>query len=98
MVKFSVEHLERNAETGGVVSAVWAASVDGKMVQSGKHVFVAKDPSDEDFIPFESLTEQIVLQWLDTDLDFSQIEAEILNPQTQAQPTSLVAGLPWTSK
>lgn len=97
MVKFSVEHLERNAETGGVVSAVWAVSVDGKMVQASKHVFVAKDPSEEGFIPFESLTEQIVLEWLDSDLDFSKIQAEILTPKPQAQPTSLVAGLPWTS-
>ncbi len=98
MVKFSVEHLERDAETGGVVSAVWAASVDGKMVQTGKHVFVAKDPSEKGFIPFESLTEQIVLEWLNTDLDFSKIQAEILTPKSQAQTTSLVAGLPWTSK
>lgn len=97
MVKFSVKHLERNADTGSVVSAIWVASVDGKMVQAGKHVFVAKDPSQEGFIPFESLTKQVVLEWLDSDLDFSKIQAEILTPKPQAQTTSLVAGLPWTS-
>ncbi len=97
MIKFSVEHLERNADTGGVISAIWGMSVDGVLVKTGKHVFLDKDPTAEDFIPFESLTEQTVLSWLDADLDFSKIQDELLNPKPQVQTTQLVAGLPWTS-
>jgi hypothetical protein len=95
MVKFSVEHLERNAKTGGVVSAIWAMSVDGKMVETGKHVFLEKDPAAKDFMPFESLTEQIVLEWLDADLDFAKIRDEFLSQKPQVQATSLATGLPW---
>lgn len=97
MIKFKVEHLERNAETGGVVSAIWIAVDDNRVIKTGKHVFLQKDPAEDGFIPFESLTEEIVLGWLDADLGFESILQEITLTQPQIQSSNLIAGIPWAS-
>ena len=68
MIEFTwkIESLERNIADGGVVRANWRANaVDGDHRTSAYGgISFTPDPDADDFIPFESLTEDVVLGWI----------------------------------
>ena len=74
---------------GGVVRAHWEAS-EGEVSISGTSDFTP-DPSADGFVPYDQLTEEVVLTWLDTDSINTQLAAKVAE-STAEQPT---AGLPW---
>lgn len=94
---WTVKNMERDAETGGVTHVHWAASVetvDGK-ASSGGVVRLTPDPSAPDFVPYEELTLDTVLQWVFSNIHKVSIE-DGLQAEAKAVWTPGVAnGVPW---
>jgi hypothetical protein len=100
----NIQIVDTNRELpSGVVNTIhWTATqTDGDYTASayGSLGVPAKDPSDPTFIPFDSLTEEQVKQWVLDTMGEEQVEAlqANLDGQIEAQknPTS-ASGLPWS--
>lgn len=63
---WTIANLERNVADGGVIAAHWHVSAhDGSLVREARGtVRFTPDPTSEDFIPYEQLTEADVLSWV----------------------------------
>ena len=100
MTTWTIAQLERNTSDGGVVVAHWRATLtDGDYSASsyGTAGFTP-DPTAPDFVPFESLTEADVLQWVYAELGAEQLAAIedglSANIEDQKAPQTVV-GTPW---
>jgi hypothetical protein len=101
----NIQIVDTNRELpSGVVNTIhWQASqTDGDFTASayGSLGVPAKDPSDPTFIPFESLTEAEVKQWVLDTMGEEQVAAlqANLDAQIEAQKHPVSAtGLPWAA-
>lgn len=99
MKKWSIKQMNRKNDSGLVVSAIWEISQIGTQeVLTGSSEFSKSDL----FIPFDQLTEQIVLGWVQNKLGQDGVESlERAHDDQIAQQISVVAlseiktGLPW---
>ena len=68
MIEFTwtINSFEKNTETGGIVRASWSVdATDGDYISGMAGVISFEpDPSNEAFIDFDSLTEDIVWGWI----------------------------------
>lgn len=99
-IDWTIAQLERQTETGGVITAHWRVSAEDEGFTAGSYgsAGFTPDPESENFIPFEELTEADVLNWLwaQEDFDKEAIE-EGLAQQIQAQKEpQTISGLPWS--
>ena len=100
MTTWTIAQLERNTSDGGVVVAHWrATATDGDFSASSYGTCgFTPDPTAPDFVPFESLTEADVLQWVYAELGAEQLAAIedglSANIEEQKAP-KVVAGTPW---
>jgi hypothetical protein len=101
-MELQIVNAERQLPSGLITTLHWTASqTDGDFTASayGSLGVPAKDPSDPTFIPFDSLTEEQVKQWVLDTMGEEQVEAlqANLDGQIEAQkhPTS-ASGLPWS--
>jgi len=85
-VVFTV-HYRRNA----------TSEVDGKTYFADTYRTVSLPlPSPEDFIPYEDLTEEIVIGWLEEVLDTQAIDASLAQQiENQINPPVISLPLPW---
>jgi hypothetical protein len=99
-ITWTIAQLDRQTETGGVVTAHWRVSaVDGDYSASAYSTAgFTPDPTAPDFKPFEELTEADVLSWVWGSVDKDATEAA-LESQIEAQKfPSVVSGLPWATE
>ena len=93
----TIAQLERETETGGVVTAHWRATLTEGDYSASSYgtVGFTPDATDPSFVPFESLTEADVIAWVEAELDMEAMTASLqANIDEQKAPKS-VAGLPW---
>jgi hypothetical protein len=106
MVAWRITQLEYNVNDGGVLAVHWNATTDQATVDNEPYVektygvcsFIY-DTSNEDFIPLNDLTEQVVLGWVwDQDIGYVDKDAteQMLeeNLSEKVSPT-IATGLPW---
>jgi hypothetical protein len=100
-MNLNIVQLDRTLPNSVVSTIHWTANqTDGDFTASayGSLGVPAKDPSDPTFIPFESLTEAEVKQWVLTTMGQEQVTALQANLDGQIEakknPTS-ASGLPW---
>jgi hypothetical protein len=100
-MNLNIAQLDRTLPDGVVQPIPWSATQtvgDFTASSYGCLGVPAKDPSDPTFIPFESLTEEQVKQWVLDTMGEEQVAAlqANLDGQINAQknPTS-ASGLPW---
>ena len=96
-IKWSIPTLERHTADGFVYTAHWrCTATDGEFSASsyGTAGF-SQDPEAESFVPYEDLTEEMVLGWLFNSIDKDATE-EALQAKIEADkhPTS-ATGVPW---
>ena len=97
MTTWTIAQLERNTSDGGVTIAHYRATLtDGDYSASTYGtVGFTPDPESPDFVPFESLTEADVLEWVYAALDKDSVEASLAaNIEDQKAPQTM-AGVPW---
>jgi hypothetical protein len=95
---WTIAQLERTLDDGGVVVAHWrATATDGDFSASsyGTAGFTP-DPSASDYVPYDSITEEVALGWCFADgVDKDAIEASLAaNIEAQKNPTQ-ASGVPW---
>jgi hypothetical protein len=97
MTTWSIANLERTTADGGVTIAHYRATLTDGDYSAATYgtVSFTPDPDAEGFVPFESLTEADVLEWVYAALDKDATEASLASQiEAQKAPVS-VAGLPW---
>ena len=97
---WKIEQMERQLADGGVIVAhyrVFASEGDETVSAYGSQALVP-DPESPDFVPFENLTEDIVVAWVKealTDIKVTQIEGQLAQVlDSKLNPTTAV-GKPW---
>ena len=97
MTNWTIAQLERNTADGGVVVAHWrVTAVDGDYSASSYGTCgFTPDPTDPAYIPFESLTESDVLEWVYAAVDKDAVEAGLTAQIEEQKAPVSVAGLPW---
>ena len=97
MTAWTIAQLERNADDNGVVTAHWRVSaVDGDYTASSYGTCSwTPEPSTEGFVPFEDLTEAMVIEWVKGSLDVEAIEAGLTAQIEDQKAPKVIAGTPW---
>jgi hypothetical protein len=97
MATWTIANLERNLADGGVTVAHWRVTeVDGDFSASSYGtVGFTPDASADDFVAYDSLTEEVVMGWVHAEVDQSATEAALTaNIEAQKNPVS-ADGMPW---
>jgi hypothetical protein len=96
-MKWTIAQLERNADDNGVVTAHYHVSkTEGEYRASGYGTCgFTPDPTADDFVPFEDLTEALVIDWVKDSLDVDAIEANLTAQIEDQKAPKVVAGVPW---
>ena len=98
-LNWTIAQLERQTETGGVITAHWRVDATDGDYSAGSYgsAGFTPDPEAPSFIPFEQLTEADVLNWLWAQEGFDKDAIEdSLQSQIDAQKNPVTAtGLPW---
>ena len=97
MTTWTISTLERKLSDGGVVVAHWRATlVDGEHSASSYGTCgFTPDPSDPDWVAYDSITEDMALGWCWAELDKDAIEASLAAKiELDKNPTKGV-GVPW---
>lgn len=95
-----IEQLERSLPDGVVVIAHWTAELteDGYTVSTyGMSTLPQKDPSDPSFIPFDELTEEVVLGWVQEQAG-DEIEATLNRLLNELKNPTIASGMPWADQ
>lgn len=97
-MKINIVQLDRNAQDGGVITVHWTASKaqDQYTASSYGAESFTPDPESPDFVPFDQLLEQDVVDWLKTNQEWlddleARLDADIKNQQNPP----VLQGLPW---
>ena len=101
MATWTIANLERNVADGGVTIAHWRVTESETV---GDDTFTASaygtcgftpDPDADDFVAYDSLTEEVVMGWVHADVDKDATEAALTaNIAGQKNPVS-ASGMPW---
>ena len=92
---YTIAQLERNTSDGFVVTVHYRVNaVDGDYSAS-TYGTVGYTQSEESFTPFDELTEETVIGWVQNSLDKDEIEANLASQIEAAKAPATVAGLPW---
>jgi hypothetical protein len=95
---WQISQMERTLDNNGVIVAHWrATATDGDFSASsyGTAGFTP-DPSASDYVPYDSITEEVALGWCWADgVDKDAVEASLAaNIEAQKNPTQ-ASGVPW---
>lgn len=105
---WTIHQLERKADDGFVVNVHWRLSITDTD-ESGKQYYAdtysvasyTQDEESEDFIPFENLTKEIVVGWVEATIGEEQLQSMeqslIDEIETQKNPPTLT-GLSWSKQ
>ena len=99
-VTWTISTLERNADDG-VVVAHWRAS-DSEVVDDVTHsgssygtCGFTPDPEAEGYVVYANLTEEVVVGWVQDDVDSESIEAGIATQIEDSKAPTVSVGTPW---
>jgi hypothetical protein len=101
---WSIVELKRHTSDGLVITAHWEAvkESNGKRARVyGSIGLPMKDPSDLSFIPFDELTEEVVLSWVHAALGAEQVAAYEANLDAQLDALinpPILSGTPWNAE
>jgi hypothetical protein len=94
MMDVSINTLERTTDNDIVITAHWNASItDGEFNASayGSQSFTRTDESPE-LIPFNDLTEEVVIGWL----ELGSLEASLLAQIEEKKSPTTAQSVPWS--
>ena len=99
-----IDDLERHQSTGLVirVNHSFVLEIDGDQVSRGKSLELEGDPTADDYIPFENLTEETIKEWVLAQYPDTVLE-DMVEPLTEQYQDELARrnrpviemGLPW---
>jgi len=98
---WTLAQLERNLADGGVFTAHWRCDASETV---GEDTFFAAsygtvgfepDAAADDFVAYESLTEEVVLSWVYEKLDKDAIQSSLQAKIEADKAPTTAAGIPW---
>ncbi len=98
---WTIEQLRRNSADGGVITVFWKCKADGVTDKFGNELFLrgtfdfTPDPASPDFVPFDNLTEDVVLGWVQAEIR-GDIEAEMADRFADKVVPETTLGTPWS--
>lgn len=97
MATWTIANLERNLSDGGVTVAHWRVEeVDGDYSASAYGTCgFEPDASADDFVAYDSLTEEVVLGWVHAAVDQDGIEAGLTADIAEQKAPVTGDGKPW---
>lgn len=101
MITWTIQNMTRDLSSGFVINVAWActAQQDSASAFYGGTTTYVSNPDEPGFIPYDQLTEAIVLGWVYDALGDQKAEIEatlIAKVEKQLNPTT-ANGLPWSS-
>lgn len=97
-ISWHIANLERETSDGYVYTAHWTVSATDGEYSSSSYGSVGFQRPDEELIPFEELTEELVISWVQEKLGEEQVSlitsSLISQIDDQREPSSL-SGVPW---
>jgi hypothetical protein len=101
--KWTIHQLERKSDDGFVVKVHWRYSITdtdelGKKYYADTYVVISYDVSkDVIIIPYDELTEEIVLGWLENSLDVELLDKKVVDQIENQKTPPILLGIPWGS-
>ena len=97
MATWTIANLERNLADGGVTVAHWRVTkVDGDYSASSYGtVGLTPDATADDFVAYDSLTEDVVLGWVQAEVDQTEVEAGLTANIAEQKTPATATGMPW---
>ena len=95
-VTWTISTLERNTDDGVVVAHWRASDADGEHSGSsyGTCSFTP-DSEAEGYVAYADLTEEVVVGWVQADVDVESIEASIAAQIEESKAPAISVGTPW---
>lgn len=94
-IEWNVVNMERKTDNGFVVTVHYTVNaVDGEVTAS-TYGTVGYTQEADDFTPFEQLTKDQVVGWVQTSLDKDAVEASLASQIEALKNPVQEAGLPW---
>lgn len=102
---WKIYNLERNISDGVVLKVIYGciAQSDNFSSRTVSEIALTGDPTDPNFVPFNDLTEDIVIGWVKAELGTEEVTAKetLVQNQVQDQIDAEAAktteeGVPWT--
>ena len=100
-MKWTIKNMKRTIDDGLVIEVVFEIIAKDQQLMASKldKVTLVGDPLSPDFIPFENLTEDVVISWVKSEVDVVALEGEvqaILDKKiTKKNAMTTKSGLPW---
>lgn len=95
-MNFKIEDLERNSDDGVVVAHWRVNKAQGENVASSYGaVSFTPDPSSDDYVAFDNLTEAVVIEWVKAAIDTTALEDMLDAELTEQATPSIITGTPW---
>jgi hypothetical protein len=97
-MKWKINTLEyTNDNDKGVVTAHWDCTLSEGEYSARRYGSCSFQPLPErsDYIPFEDLTEEMVIGWVQSTLDVEQMEASLLAQIEEQKNPKTLKGNPW---
>ena len=103
MITWKINQMEHNIADGGVIHVHWQCDAEEVVGENTfrDHAYgsfdLIPDTKSPDFIPYENLTEEIVLSWVYQygGIDKIEIETKLQNSVDEQKNPSTTEGLPW---
>ena len=96
-ITWSIAEMKRLASTGFVVEVHWGVTAVDDSYFASTYGTVGYTQSEESFTPFDELTEETVIGWVQNSLDKDEIEANLASQIEAAKAPATVAGMPWNT-
>ena len=94
-----IANLERESTDGYVFTAHWTVSVTDGEYSAGSYGSVGLErPEESELIPFDNLTEELVISWVQDKLGEEQvasIQSSLISQIEEQKTPSKLSGVPW---
>jgi len=94
---WNIGNLTRHSSDGLVynVEYTYETYSNGQAASKGGTIIVTGSASEPDYIPFDDLTQDIVLGWITGSFDIPAIQLELSSSLSKLITTQSIAGTPW---
>lgn len=86
-----------NDSDKGVINAHWDVTLTDEDYSARRYgsCSFSPDPSSDEYVPFESLTEELVIGWVQSSLDVEEIEQSLTAQIEEQKNPKTLKGLAW---
>lgn len=96
MIKWQITQMERQTKDGFVTLVHYAVFAEDGLHKSSTFGSVEyKQNGRDSFVPYEDLTHNDVIAWIQTSLDKNAIEVSLLSAIEKQKKPEISGGLPW---